>query len=137
MKCLNYTHCCAVLFNWLDCTSIFFSVECKSGYFGMGCKDVCSSHFFNNEPCDHVSGMCPYGCRDGYEGTYCQNCKNYGQQCRAGHWVYNISVIESNRYIQHWFLAYLTQRLFTFHIFLFFSRTTGLISTRPDTKHHW
>lgn len=28
-----------------------------------------------NDPCDHVSGICPSGCQDGYMGTYCNNGK--------------------------------------------------------------
>lgn len=41
----------------------------------MTCKERCSEHCINNEPCDHVSGLCPSGCQDGYIGNYCRQCK--------------------------------------------------------------
>lgn len=31
--------------------------------------------FFNNVLCNHVGGECTGGCKDGYIGTYCNNCK--------------------------------------------------------------
>lgn len=73
--------------NYLNCSITvsllilftFFSIDCELGYFGMGCKEVCSSHCLNNDPCDHVSGMCPNGCQDGYNGSNCQNSKKYVQ----------------------------------------------------------
>lgn len=50
-------------------------VECPSGHFGLDCKERCSRYCTYNDPCDHVSGICPSGCQDGYMGTYCNNGK--------------------------------------------------------------
>lgn len=47
------------------------------GFFGDKCKNSCSRYCFNNETCDHVSGVCPRGCMDGYIGARCDNCKTY------------------------------------------------------------
>lgn len=48
---------------------------CPPGQFGIGCREGCSGHCINNEPCDHISGVCSTGCRDGFVGSYCTNCK--------------------------------------------------------------
>lgn len=42
----------------------------------MACSAQCFGHCSNNIPCDHVSGMCPGGCQDGYLGRYCNECKS-------------------------------------------------------------
>lgn len=50
----------------------------------MTCKERCSEHCINNERCDHVSGLCPSGCQDGYIGKHCKkSCKEgfYGKNC--------------------------------------------------------
>ena len=39
------------------------------------------------------------------------------------------SVVFSSVHLSYW--------LWTFHIFIFFSRTTGLVSTNLGSKHHW
>ena len=39
------------------------------------------------------------------------------------------SVVFSSVHLSYWLL--------TFHIFIFFSRTTGLVSTNLGSKHHW
>lgn len=49
--------------------------ECLSGHFGVDCSKSCSGHCMNNEPCDHITGVCPRGCQDGYNGTFCNACK--------------------------------------------------------------
>lgn len=49
--------------------------ECTPGYFGLNCREHCSGHCTNKEPCDHVSGVCPAGCGDGYMDQYCNSCK--------------------------------------------------------------
>lgn len=49
---------------------------CESGFYGLNCTDLCSSHCENNDPCDHISGVCPNGCQDGYIGARCNNSKN-------------------------------------------------------------
>lgn len=41
----------------------------------MDCRDKCSGNCINNEPCNHVSGVCPSGCQDGFVGTLCNKCK--------------------------------------------------------------
>ena len=52
-----------------------FKTGCPPGHYGLDCKDNCSGHCINNEPCDHVSGVCPSGCQDGYTGARCNNSK--------------------------------------------------------------
>lgn len=42
----------------------------------MDCRELCSGYCTNNEPCNHVSGICPSGCQDGYMESYC-NKSNY------------------------------------------------------------
>lgn len=59
----------------LVCYIYFFSVECSLGFFGVKCKENCSRYCFNNESCDHISGVCKQGCIDGYTGTHCNQCK--------------------------------------------------------------
>lgn len=49
----------------------FFSVECLSGKFGPNCRERCSGHCINNVTCNHISGVCPGGCEDGYIGALC------------------------------------------------------------------
>lgn len=48
---------------------------CKAGFYGINCSNLCSGHCENNDPCDHVNGVCPGGCRDGYTGVRCNSCK--------------------------------------------------------------
>lgn len=72
---------CTCKEGWLgyNCTK-----ECPPGYFGLDCRDNCSRHCISNEPCDHVSGVCPSGCQDGYTGARCNNsCEEgyYGGNC--------------------------------------------------------
>lgn len=49
--------------------------ECANGQFGINCSNHCSGHCENNDPCDHVSGVCPIGCEDGYLDEFCNSCK--------------------------------------------------------------
>lgn len=53
----------------------FFKSECTPGHFGVACNERCSGHCINNGPCDHVSGVCPGGCQNGYLGAQCLNYK--------------------------------------------------------------
>lgn len=53
----------------------FDFVAWNSGYFGLGCSERCSSYCKYNDTCNHVSGVCPGGCIDGYIGGPCQLCK--------------------------------------------------------------
>lgn len=54
----------------------FLFLECLPGHYGTNCSERCSGHCINNEPCDHVSGVYPDGCEDGYTGKLCNNCTN-------------------------------------------------------------
>lgn len=56
-------------------------IECPSQRFGLDCKERCSGHCINNEPCDHVRGVCPSGCQDGYFGTLCTDRREYSFFC--------------------------------------------------------
>lgn len=56
---------------------VFLYIECPSQHYGMNCTGRCSGHCINNEPCDHVSGVCPSGCQDGYTGALCTDGKNF------------------------------------------------------------
>lgn len=42
----------------------------------MACSTGCIGHCSGNKLCDHVSGMCPEGCQDGFLGRYCNECKS-------------------------------------------------------------
>lgn len=50
-------------------------IECSFGLYGIDCMERCSEHCKYNEPCDHVNGVCPKGCQDGYIGNQCDKCK--------------------------------------------------------------
>lgn len=56
---------------------IHFLIECPPGYFGMNCMERCSGHCIYNAPCDHVSGVCPSGCQEGYILAFCNNSKTH------------------------------------------------------------
>lgn len=55
---------------------IFLFLVCLLGHYGTHCSERCSGHCINKEPCDHVGGVCPGGCEDGYTGKLCNNCTN-------------------------------------------------------------
>lgn len=57
-------------------SQLYTFLECPPGYFGMACSARCFGQCSSNIPCDHVSGMCPGGCQDGYLGRYCNECKS-------------------------------------------------------------
>lgn len=54
---------------------VYNVLVCLSGYYGTDCSERCSSRCINDGACDHVSGVCSDGCKDGYTGKYCNNCK--------------------------------------------------------------
>lgn len=54
---------------------VCFSIECPSGYFGMNCNEKCSGNCINKETCNHVNGVCPSECQDGFLGIHCNKCK--------------------------------------------------------------
>lgn len=75
LKAIHYE---AVIYIFLiECMYWVFFKECPNGQFGMDCRKSCSGHCINNESCDHVSGVCPSGCHDGYTGIYCNNCNRF------------------------------------------------------------
>lgn len=49
--------------------------ECNPGNVGLDCRELFSGHCENNEPCDHVSGVCPGKCQDEYMDEYYNTCK--------------------------------------------------------------
>lgn len=48
---------------------------CEAGFYGLNCSNLCSGNCANSDPCDHVSGVCPGGCQNGYIGAHCNSCK--------------------------------------------------------------
>ncbi|XP_065938543.1 multiple epidermal growth factor-like domains protein 10 isoform X2 [Magallana gigas] len=78
-RLVTVTKGCNPGYTYNDCSQI-----CLPGHYGKHCSERCSGHCINNEPCDHVSGVCPDGCEDGYTGKLCNNsCANgfYGTNC--------------------------------------------------------
>lgn len=57
------------MFNW-------FETECPRELFGHKCEGKCSKHCINNQTCNHVTGICPAGCIDGYRGDNCNQSKH-------------------------------------------------------------
>ena len=47
--------------------------ECDAGHFGLMCKDECSPNCEDSLSCDHVTGSCDGGCKDGWTGLRCEN----------------------------------------------------------------
>uniref|UniRef100_A0A2C9L293 EGF-like domain-containing protein n=1 Tax=Biomphalaria glabrata TaxID=6526 RepID=A0A2C9L293_BIOGL len=63
---------------------IYSSSECPSGQYGHLCLNICSPNCGGNEKCDHVTGSCLEGCKDGFTGHHCnEECPSgqYGQMC--------------------------------------------------------
>lgn len=54
---------------------LFICIECLLGYFGVSCREECKGYCINNELCNYVIGMCLNGCKDGFIGIFCNNCK--------------------------------------------------------------
>ena len=52
-------------------TIVDFSV-CVAGHFGSNCASTCSGNCVNDEHCNHITGNCDNGCKDGYYET--NNC---------------------------------------------------------------
>ncbi|BFZ21517.1 hypothetical protein BsWGS_24556 [Bradybaena similaris] len=53
------------------------SALCPHNYYGAACKQSCSTGCFHSNDsrqssCHHVTGVCLYGCRDGYNGSLCE-----------------------------------------------------------------
>lgn len=49
---------------------ILFSLACQRGFFGENCIKKCKD---NCAGCNDVSGLCEYGCLEGYTGYFCEN----------------------------------------------------------------
>lgn len=52
----------------------FFLLECEPGTFGIDCALTCG-RCSGNGSCDHETGYCTNGCRDGWLGTKCNRSK--------------------------------------------------------------
>lgn len=61
------------LFCTFICQSSFLYAECDLGYFGLMCKDECSPHCWDPLSCNHVTGSCDGGCKDGWIGSRCRD----------------------------------------------------------------
>lgn len=44
--------------------------ECEDGKYGVNCVYSCGN-CAKGDPCDHVNGTCPMGCKTGYDGRKC------------------------------------------------------------------
>ncbi|XP_046553388.1 multiple epidermal growth factor-like domains protein 10 isoform X1 [Haliotis rubra] len=70
---------------------VFILISCQSGKYGSNCSKSCDSRHCETAPvsCDHVTGACVAGCREGWIGADCtQRCKpgTYGPDCtRCGY----------------------------------------------------
>uniref|UniRef100_A0A8W8NNC8 Uncharacterized protein n=1 Tax=Magallana gigas TaxID=29159 RepID=A0A8W8NNC8_MAGGI len=60
---------CLIL--WVGSLTPTYAFECKFGFYGIGCLQECSSFCKTSRDCDHVSGVCRHGCRNGWEGDNC------------------------------------------------------------------
>ncbi|WAQ98560.1 MEG11-like protein, partial [Mya arenaria] len=70
---------------------------CSFGKYGDQCMLNCSGHCLHNATCNHITGICTYGCEAGYNisdtrcrtecrgNTYGLNCSNSCGHCRNGH----------------------------------------------------
>lgn len=75
----------------------------------MNCIKRCSGQCLNNKPCDHVIGVCPSGCKDGYTGTRCDN--------RMGYCRYTLIVVYYLKftYLKMFFLIMFRFNLLSLH----------------------
>nr|XP_034307867.1 multiple epidermal growth factor-like domains protein 11 [Crassostrea gigas] len=47
-----------------------YITECDGRTYGLNCSQTCGA-CINNSQCHHVSGMCPWGCKNGFQGIIC------------------------------------------------------------------
>ena len=47
-------------------------VECNGNTYGMECSQTCGK-CYENEQCNHLTGICPNGCDPGMSGHKCDN----------------------------------------------------------------
>nr|XP_034311831.1 receptor-type tyrosine-protein phosphatase epsilon isoform X3 [Crassostrea gigas] len=67
----------------------YCTTGCSLGHFGRKCESKCVGHCKDNEPCNHINGLCDNGCYDGWTGEHCTTeCPTgkFGPDC-----VYNCS----------------------------------------------
>lgn len=50
---------------------MYIKKGCTPGYYGPKCKSKCFGYCKDNEPCNHISGLCDNGCYDGWTGENC------------------------------------------------------------------
>ncbi|XP_076114506.1 uncharacterized protein LOC143082356 [Mytilus galloprovincialis] len=58
-------------------------IECNNGSFGKDCLEQCSANCWNTK-CNHVTGKCVGGCKDGWQAFNCsKTCPNgqFGRNC--------------------------------------------------------
>ncbi|KAL4236973.1 hypothetical protein ACF0H5_005357 [Mactra antiquata] len=61
------------------------TTECKGGYYGRNCSFLCG-HCKDGTVCDHKIGICPSGCKPGWQGVFCTVlCDQgyYGEGCKT------------------------------------------------------
>lgn len=51
-----------------------FVTECSDGWYGDGCKEECGQ-CTNLTLCSHEDGLCMEGCKSGFKGALCKQCK--------------------------------------------------------------
>lgn len=51
---------------------VYMNLVCVFGYYGHGCVKECSKFCNKSRDCNHVSGFCNGGCKNGKKGSYCQ-----------------------------------------------------------------
>lgn len=52
---------------------------CDVGYYGTQCQHKCSVFCKDSRKCNHVSGFCDEGCKAGWHGDYCLQCKLHNE----------------------------------------------------------
>lgn len=73
-----------------------FSV-CPSGFFGPNCSFTCSNYCEGNGTCNHVTGICNEGCKQGLNGRLCGKGKlHYAKEIA---YVYPVRNFKSNTII--------------------------------------
>lgn len=66
------------IFVFLECDIGYFVFsECDRGYFGLICKNQCSPNCLDPLSCDHVTGTCAEGCKDGWVDSKCVDGATY------------------------------------------------------------
>lgn len=53
------------------CYWFILLTACPHGYFGLDCLHKCSTYCRGNGSCNHITGVCDEGCKDGLSGSQC------------------------------------------------------------------